>query len=83
MLIELPEKCPICGAKMERGTLRSHSSAGSTAVYWGPFDWGYWSSKGKKTERIGYGFVKVDLKGFRCAKCKVLVLSYGEDKKKE
>jgi len=72
-LDELPENCPVCGKKMEKGTLRASGGRGA-AILWGPPNWGWWGLKGG--EKIGGGFTQVDLAGFRCVKCKIIVLSY-------
>lgn len=82
-MVELPENCPKCGAKMKKGTLRAIGSGSSARVSWGPPDWDIdlWGTK--EEEVIGVGFTKVDLKGSRCPKCKLMLLYYGEDEEEE
>jgi transcription initiation factor IIE alpha subunit len=67
-------KCPKCGEEMEKGTLRAGSGGGATSVYW--VQWGIGE---KKTERISSGLIQVELKGFRCTKCKIVLISYEKE----
>ncbi len=74
----LPENCPICGQKMEKGTLRAKGRG--VGIWWGPPNWG---RRGRGGEPLWGGLVKADLVGARCANCKVLLLRYGETETKE
>jgi len=71
-------RCPRCGGEMERGTVRTGGSRGGPIqVLWGPPNWGLWGLG--VGERIGSGLMKVDFVAFRCLKCKVIVVYYGEE----
>ena len=78
---KLPENCPIRGNKMEKGYVNS----GSEGIFW---------TKEKHTQRvpldvetlIGHrflGFSIANVEANRCPNCKLVLFSYGEEKKNE
>ena len=74
-MVELPEKCPICGGKIERGCFNAVGAGGGVAVGWQT------PSKGWRTngDIINRGFTKADFRAVRCNSCKIIVLSYEKE----
>ena len=75
---KLPEKCPICGERVEKGIVRAEGSGG-TIVRW--FKTSEISNL-RGGERLKFGFLKADFDGVRCTSCKTVVLSYSQEMKK-
>jgi hypothetical protein len=74
--------CPQCGAEMERGTLRVDAgSVVGTRLRWVlPNDaGGMWGTAGETVEPVKSALIDLDLPGFRCLNCKLLVVSYEGD----
>jgi len=70
------EKCPKCGGEMEEGMIRADPVSGPINIWWVPPNVGFLSNQG---ERIGFGFTRVEFKGFRCPKCRIVIFSYGKE----
>jgi len=91
-LSKLPENCPVCGEKMEKGYVVSPASA----IHWSNEE-KWLALKSKNSWRIkdseiivGSGFHVIwnvndmsQSKGYRCPNCKIVLFSYGEEKQKE
>lgn len=76
MLLNLPENCPICGRKMEKGNVTCPASAIN------------WSSERKSwtqsdTEILARGRFKLgfaNAEAYRCPNCKIVLFSYEKEK---
>jgi len=72
-MVKLPENCPICGAKMEKGTLRAGGRG--VDIRWGPPDMKFWT-RGEIIKRGPFLSFAADLVAFRCTKCKLIMFFY-------
>jgi len=72
-LANLPENCPICGRKMEKGYVTAFSSP----IFWGKEKtrWSTWSAEVIAGSRVQ--MVNPNAEGYMCRSCKI-VLFYGE-----
>jgi ssDNA-binding Zn-finger/Zn-ribbon topoisomerase 1 len=73
--------CPKCGTEMEHGYLQMGPSV-NLGIYWfdRPFEHG--EQFLAKKNRIMNAPIPLNVEGFRCPKCKVVLFKY-EEKKKE
>jgi hypothetical protein len=77
-MVELPEICPICGGKTERGVIRVGGGGIGARVVWGKPDSSRWFGGG---ETLKNSFLVTDFfRGVRCPRCKIVIFNYGEEK---
>ena len=75
-MTKLPENCPICGKKMEKGYLRTGGAIyGGQIVKWRTPE----MSRYRGVVKLGSGLISVDLGGVRCKNCKIVLFGYGEE----
>lgn len=71
-----PQTCPTCGSAMESGYLYGGNLFGS--FQWAAKEPTLWDAANPSGEGIGDGshLTFTSLKGFRCSKCRALLINY-------
>lgn len=73
-MVDLPVRCPICGRKMEKGTLRVVAAGLKyVGVYWIFPERKGW---GESEDKLGEGIISVNFGGVRCQFCQIVLFYY-------
>ena len=67
----LPEKCPVCGEKIEKGILRAEGG-GVGILRWRTPE----MSSLNGGERLAFNILAVDVGAVRCRNCKIVIFSH-------
>ena len=76
MFEKIPENCPVCGDKMEKGYVSA-----TPDVYWSKkkVTLKFWRTRWEALLRGHFYGTMVNAEAYRCPNCKIVTFSYDED----